>query len=119
MAEPGAVERVQVRWRCADHRSPPELLGCAKYRRLHPAEASIVIGGRGERAELEDVLERCCVGVRMSFHSGPNRAPISRSENWPVRFGHKGHNYRLASISPVHKTIGIVSVDVVHVLDQF
>src|SRR5437899_5348859 len=85
MAQTGAVERVQVRWRCAGHRSPPELLGCAKYRRLHPAEASIVIGGRGERAELEDVLERRCVGVRMSFHSGPNRAPISRSENWPVR----------------------------------
>src|SRR3989442_5293742 len=103
MAQTGAVECVQVRWGFAGHRSPPELLGCAKYRRLHPAEASIVIGGRGERAELEDVLERRCVGVRMSFHSGPNRAPISRSGTWPVRVGSKGYNYRLATFSPEHR----------------
>src|SRR5438093_6916676 len=54
----------------------------------------------------------------MCFHRGPNRVPVSRSEDWPVQFGDKRHNYRLAGIGPVHRAICIMSVDVIHVLDQ-
>ena len=118
MAERGSVEVVQISWRGAGVGSPPELLGGAVRRRLHPGEAAVVIRSRGERAELEDEFERRRVHIGVRLYRHPHCVPIRRGQDRPISFASEICDHWLASIRPVHGAISVMRVDVIHILRE-